>query len=422
MASRSFADLPDNEAAACLTAIADVFERAQLSLQTIIATDVASLTLRRRLDGAAKAELASAALSERAQELFWLGFSQICEFITQLAVELPGFSAQAGAELLRRDTEILRMLQELAALLPTQRSPEDFDADYRRQLRLTLDRMQLFGVRTMRSSREYGLSIAYLDMTVTPQMPRGFVLPSDQAAFYELVSSRVLSGEDLLSSRPTVITGEAGSGETTLLRWLALQAVQQRSPAGKFTPFFLPMRQYVDRPLPDPDGFIEYSAGLIAAEAPAGWVHSNLRAGTALVLVDGIDELPLQRRGRARDWLVTLITTFKASSFVITSRPEALDEDWFSLPAERRTSRAVQPDYDLDRPAMFRFGAIKPMSAPSVATFIHRWHLAVAAETLAEDEVVEIGQHEKSLIARWNVTGHCAGWPAIPCCAHCCAR
>jgi predicted NACHT family NTPase len=65
----------------------------------------------------------------------------------------------------------------------------------------------------------------------------------------------------------------------------------------------------------------------IAHEMPPGWVHKLLRAGQALILVDGVDEMPEGQRERVRTWLADLVQTFHAARFVVTSRPVAVGED-----------------------------------------------------------------------------------------------
>src|SRR3989454_10771983 len=100
----------------------------------------------------------------------------------------------------------------------------------------------------------------------------------------------------LASSQRLLIRGSAGSGKTTLLQWIAVKAAT-KSFEGPLThwndmlPFYVRLRQYVRSDLPRPELFIEFSAPAIADTMPKGWVHTALRSGRALVLVDGVDEL-----------------------------------------------------------------------------------------------------------------------------------
>ncbi|WP_336158724.1 hypothetical protein [Amycolatopsis sp. VC5-11] len=48
--------------------------------------------------------------------------------------------------------------------------------------------------------------------------------------------------------------------------------------------------------LPTSERFLDEAGRHIADEMPTGWVQHRLRTGRAVVLVDGIDELPAKRR------------------------------------------------------------------------------------------------------------------------------
>ena len=65
-------------------------------------------------------------------------------------------------------------------------------------------------------------------------------------------------------------------------------------------PFFIPLRRYVNRSLPAPEEFPLAVGRNLSHEMPAGWVHGLLRAGRALVLVDGVDEMPEGQRDQVR--------------------------------------------------------------------------------------------------------------------------
>jgi hypothetical protein len=60
-------------------------------------------------------------------------------------------------------------------------------------------------------------------------------------------------------------------------------------------------------------------AQVIAAEMPAGWVSAQFRAGRALLLVDGLDELEPARRLEARHWLEQMVTAYGDARFVVSA-------------------------------------------------------------------------------------------------------
>ena len=72
-------------------------------------------------------------------------------------------------------------------------------------------------------------------------------------------------------------------------------------------PFYVKLRSYANRPLPEPRELITHAIPALAAYIPTGWVEELLREGQALLLVDGVDEkfLPLSERQSERGLLVT---------------------------------------------------------------------------------------------------------------------
>ena len=103
--------------------------------------------------------------------------------------------------------------------------------------------------------------------------------------------------QDQLVARPRlVIKGSAGSGKTTVLQWLAVRAARQdfmgRAQAmNSSTPFFLRLREYAGNDLPTPEKFLDKIAPLLSPEG-RDWPRQQLISGNALVLIDGVDELP----------------------------------------------------------------------------------------------------------------------------------
>lgn len=127
-----------------------------------------------------------------------------------------------------------------------------------------------------------------------------------------------------------LLLGPAGAGKSTQLVALAHALAQNRPdlPAqlrGRI-PFFLPLRSLADRDFPDPRGLIAYAAPNFAHEAPAKWAGRVLRTG-AVLICDGLDELP---RGRRRDffsWLRAFVRDFDDGAGVavlLSSRPAAV--------------------------------------------------------------------------------------------------
>jgi hypothetical protein len=185
--------------------------------------------------------------------------------------------------------------------------------------------------------------------------------------------------DTLAVTRRAVRRATAGSGKTTVLQWIAVAAARgllaaERPPAqagDAVVPFLLPLRRFVSRPLPAPDELVAELARPLAHAAPPGWVDRVLLDGSALLLIDGVDEVPsrpipgasppvLTVRADVESWLTDLITAYPAARFVVTSRTSAVPQDWLAGQG-------------------FEAFDLLPMGPRSIRDLVEKWHDAVAA-------------------------------------------
>jgi hypothetical protein len=187
----------------------------------------------------------------------------------------------------------------------------------------------------------------------------------------EDVSGRI---DEVVQQAPRLfLRGDAGSGKTTLLQWIAVRNAQK----AELVPFLIPLRHYVGRELPTPREFVRRVGRHIADEMPPGWVQRELRGGKAILLIDGVDELPERQRDQVKDWLRELIAAFPKARYVVTSRPTAAARDW--LDAEG-----------------FDTAELQPMSWPDVRFFIRHWHKALATTSTYTAE--QLASYEATLL------------------------
>lgn len=223
------------------------------------------------------------------------------------------------------------------------------------------------------------LDAAYLSLELA-QAPDGGHVAGEPA----VSSSVVRRAEQALAGRRRVLLkGLAGSGKTTLLQWLAVAAATGTLPQelgdlhGRI-PFVLPLRTLVRRGrLPQPHEFLEDIAAPLAALQPEGWADSVLDS-RALVLIDGVDEVPQEHRQSARQWLGKLLATYTDMCVVVTTRPSAVPEGW--LAKEK-----------------FAELAVRPMSASDTRVFISRWHTAACHNVSSEEELAHLRDLEAAL-------------------------
>ncbi|MFI9201896.1 NACHT domain-containing protein [Streptomyces sp. NPDC053048] len=180
-------------------------------------------------------------------------------------------------------------------------------------------------------------------------------------------SSIAERAERALAGRQRVLVrGLAGSGKTTLLQWLAVISAGQQPPGSlahfrDLIPFVLPLRTlHLHSALPSPAQFLEAVRSTLASCQPLGWADRVLASGRGLLLIDGIDEVPSQRREQTKEWLRDLLAAYPRSHFLVTTRPSAVPERW--LEGSRFTELTV-----------------RPMNRRDVTVFATRWHEAAGA-------------------------------------------
>jgi hypothetical protein len=277
----------------------------------------------------------------------------ILEFFTRRST----FVARSLVEQTRAQAELIAKVDELITRTPR---PDARDAAFeRRYLPFVAERhnhITIYGIDLRDSPDRWPLEVAYLSLEAAgaerSALPKA---PPGEHAAASGATVRLPAEEALASHDRVMLRGDAGSGKTTLVQWLAVTA------AGDLAriPFVLPLRTLIRAgALPAPSAFL--TAVGCPLTPPAGWAERVLTAGRGLVLVDGLDEIPAADRHRTRDWLLALIHAFPGNHWLLTSRPTAVRPDW--LAAEG-----------------FRELTLAPMRRADVTTFVHRWHAAARA-------------------------------------------
>ena len=356
-----FRAVPDNERTAAVLAVGDTFAAAPLTDEALFQADVDARLVERQLRPAAAVILTKALLSGGGQGIYWLVLRESCSYLVEVVTTLPKFSSGALTELLRRETAVLDTLSRVLDRLPERRGVDDFAADYRRAVVNKLDRMELLGVTLADANRRYPLSIAYIDLSVLrrPGQDGRLLIRSETEPGDPLTGPGGLRAESVLGrARRVLVIGQAGSGKTTLLQWLAV-----RSALSDFggslggwndtVPFFIPLRRYVNRSLPSPEEFPLTVGRNLAHEMPSGWVHGLLRAGRALILVDGVDEMQLT--GFAP---LTALTSLEHMSLGLLSEGSRDLSPLTSLPRLKTLSLRGQNTFDVSSLAGIRDLAI----------------------------------------------------------------
>ena len=121
-------------------------------------------------------------------------------------------------------------------------------------------------------------------------------------------------------SRRWIILGDPGAGKTTLLRHLAAGVARERP--GRWVPIF----ESLARLMREPEWLLDRlerqmkRAGA-AAESLASVLDREGQDGRLLLLLDGLDEVPQERREEAEALLRQLSSRWPQTPLIVTSRP-----------------------------------------------------------------------------------------------------
>ncbi|MFD9051761.1 NACHT domain-containing protein [Streptomyces zaomyceticus] len=330
------------------------------------------------------------------QQRTGLGRTTVSQALNGQVVPTEATLAALG-KALGTDVEPLLALREAAARLPQVREafprkvarravrPRvqlSFEERYLSYVAERHSQLTVVGLDLSRPERaRWPLDAAYLSLELAERLedwPAG----GEEANRPSIVVKR--AEHALANCRRVLLRGLAGSGKTTLLQWLAVATARNELPMelagwrGRI-PFVLPLRTLVRRgPLPEPHDFLAAVGTPLAASQPEGWADAVLDKGEALILVDGIDEVPQEHRGTTRDWLERLLAAYRDARFVVTTRPSAVPEGWLSS-------------------SHFTELSVRPMSAADIGVFVRRWHTAARHNAATDPERSQLHDLEAAL-------------------------
>ena len=386
----------NTELNAVALSVADTLNQATFDIEYLFENDLEPRHIEKSLESISREKIKD--LDEIQRSMFKIILRECCSYVVEIESTLPSFNLSSTREILKREGTIIELVKKVLEELPKiyekdQDKDHAFSDVYRRSLPRKLDRLAIFGLPSSTSTRRYSLTISYITLVVNPsedELPSSKFLGAVSRAFSVRSKSNeqkfhhLGADEAVAQNERTLIKGEAGSGKTTFLQWLAVQASRQsfRNSLESWngcTPFFLQLRHYSSASLPAPEAFLDKIAPSIAGEMPDGWVHRILRKGRGLVLIDGVDELPESRRYEVKEWLQELIAEFPRTKFIVTSRPTAARQGWLNS-------------------CGFTNCILQPMDLQSINNLVDKWHSAADKEELAQStEVQDMGKIQERL-------------------------
>lgn len=306
-------------------------------------------------------------------EIFERLLRHVSNIIFDAVLEGPQFTNHGIKEvfscmdsLSMRIDEIIKKLHEIDKLVNTKSQEiQNFDRQYRNIIKERYGWVRLLGANTIdRIEKKYSLSIAYVRL---------------EMAEYNETGNRLNPMQLLETSKTILIEGNAGSGKTTFLQWLALTSSANNIaeiPQLKNTiPIMIELRSCNCKEL-SLNNVINTVMRENGASIPENWLNSYLEAGNALILIDGVDEVKQDEREYVYDWIEEIHRKYKKVWIIITTRPN------------------IEIDISLDH----SYVNILPMSPHKIDIFLDYWHKAVLIEKrgLSEDKVNDI-KHNLSL-------------------------
>ncbi|CAL9544576.1 NACHT domain-containing protein [Streptomyces sp. enrichment culture] len=344
------------------TAVADALAARLLALGDLDMDDVQAVRLgHAELAGQLRcgAPAATTGLSSDARYFLDSATEWACLHILEFFTRRSTFVARTLVAQTRGQAELIAKVDELITRVPRPDARDtDFERRYLRYVAEQHNRITIYGIDLRDSPDRWPLEVAYLSLEATAEDDRT-ALPGMRAEPERTV--RLPAEDALLTHDRVLLRGDAGSGKTTLVQWLAVTTSRD----GDRIPYVLPLRTLVRADaLPAPAAFL--TAVGCPLTPPEGWAERVLGAGRGLVLVDGLDEIPAADRHRARDWLLALARAFPGNRWLLTSRPTAVRPDWLAAEGFRELS-------------------LTPMRRADVTTFVRRWHAAARAPEYEAD-------------------------------------
>ncbi|HEX6902171.1 MAG TPA: NACHT domain-containing protein [Thermoanaerobaculia bacterium] len=322
-------------------------------------------------------------------DLYERSLSETVRYLVEIADSLPRFDAAYAEESLRRlfligtsVEEIAKAVMRIETIVERQGGDylsQQYETDYRLAVARKLNFLELFGADLPPESRRRSLSVAYISIDLKS-------VRNSENSTDPIPSESVLHNLKPGASR-LLIRGEAGGGKTTLFRWAAVEAaantqwdevrglMSKVSPITKpqdtdplpnswrrKIPFFIRLRECQGGRLPRLEDFPESIARELG-RPPVAWVRSILSSGRAILLLDGIDEIPQLDRERVKKDLEDIVSTYPDNYYLVSTRPEAVPGNWLETLGFCEVS-------------------VLPMSESAVSKFIDKWHDSVAFELL----------------------------------------
>lgn len=143
---------------------------------------------------------------------------------------------------------------------------------------------------------------------------------------------RIKAEEFISKHKKCTIVGLPGAGKTTLLQHILLAIVRGNIPFDTINgliPVLVRARQLDPANLPGPDDLLRVAEGRVLAGARPGFLRRQLETDKVFLLIDGLDEVVVDKRDDLMKWISDFIEIYPNSRYLISSRPAGYQSDIF---------------------------------------------------------------------------------------------
>lgn len=405
-------DVSDNEKLAALDVVKGLLKEIDISYVDLEAADFDPEIMYNRGAHECRVRLRNNLLGEPGFEfglaLFRLSIRQIASLVSTM----PFFERKVSLEtylLAKRTPE--RIVHSLETIVVpssregTSKEQSEFDAEYRSAIIRKHSRVEQFGLDDVPPAlRWQPLEATYISLVASKLLSPAALQSVGHSRYAasdltNLKSSTRHTIEEIVSSSSAdfpskqlrlVVSGQAGSGKTTVVKWLSTCcALGAKSPTelgfwNGAVPFPVNLSSAIppgSRLMPGTNALIQ-SIGFSASQ-PAGWLEAVLKNEKSLIFFDGLDELPPDRRAIGKDWIRDICERYPRCGIVVSSRPEAIDPHFFG---ENE----------------FGLVSIQPLSYEQAQSCMSRWFNA-QCDPVPVDRAEVFRSRERSLIHHFEI-------------------
>ena len=284
------------------------------------------------------------------------------------ALKLPGFTSEALKAIIVRQeqyhNELSDILKDIHSMTNLIKSLEvtyrEYEGVYRDNLIEKYSKVELIGSGFKeRNITRYDISSAYVELNGTT------------GNYYdEIELSQVFSRKNVVW-----IKGEAGSGKTTFLQWVAVCAAKNEYQKIKNIRYTIPIvigLRNAEWPL-NLQSAVNKITATYGITCPDGWIADLLKKNRVILLFDGLDEISVTKRGETYSFIEDIVKKYPKMKILLTSRNSVND----SFACDNITYEIV------------------PMKMENIKKFILYWHKSVLWRgAVVGDEEINRLQHK----------------------------